>query len=947
MSARDALNPAITTPVVIRRHDYQPPTHRVESVSLDFTLGLEATRVVNEFTFARTGDQSALCLYGDELTFVSVAVDGRTLAPTEFDVSPQHLEIFNLPESGLLRVETLINPTANTALMGLYASRGGLFTQCESEGFRRITYFLDRPDVMATYRVVLRGSKEDFPVMLSNGNLVLEKDLGNGLHEAHWHDPFPKPSYLFALVAAKLDRIEETVTTASGKQALLQVYTRKEDLSQADFAMQSLKRAIFWDEQRYGLELDLERFMIVAVPDFNSGAMENKGLNLFNTKFVLADPQLATDVDYDGIESVVAHEYFHNWTGNRITCRDWFQLTLKEGLTVFRDSEFSSDMAAQGLSPKEAASARSVRRIDSVRVLRAAQFPEDAGPMSHPIRPDSYQEIRNFYTATVYEKGAEVIRMLQTLLSVDGFRRGIDLYFARHDGQAVTCDDFVAAMFDANPEQSAALAGNSAKAAELFMRWYDTSGTPQVQVSDTWDEQSGVYQLHFTQRISKTSPSQKPLMIPIALGLVDPSGNEISLASAQGFAVVSATATGKVSDTVPETPEDEARGVAAKLQGNLFVLMGETATLQVPSATGRPTPSLLRDFSAPVALNYDYSEGQLLHLLAHDADPFNRWEAGQRLMLGEILKSAAVSVAVSGTVSDTSGGNALEGVSGESLAPILNAFKSIVADSTLDNAYKAAMLTLPSEQYIAEQVDVIEPQAIRNARNSLRLALAKHLKLELQAIDQALRTPPGSTYSPDPISTGRRSLANLAQHWLAVSGELTSKDLLARYQSVTNMTDRMAVLQALVEVGGPESGEALELYLAQFKEHALALDKWFTVQVIMTSDTALDVVNRLLTHPQFDAANPNRVRSVLGAFFHQNLAGFHRADGRGYALWAEQVIAIDRKNSQLASRMARALDRWSRFEPVRKAAMKQALEQVAADEKLSPDVREVVSKALS
>jgi aminopeptidase N len=918
MSARDALTPAPTVPVVIRRSDYRPPSHRIGDVRLDFTLGLESTRVINEFSFVRSGTDSRLRLHGDELGFVGVSVDGRALDATEFDVSPQHLEIFDLPASGVLRIETLINPTANTALMGLYASRGGLFTQCESEGFRRMTYFLDRPDVMATYQVVLRGAKEDFPVMLSNGNLVLEKDLDNGLHEAHWHDPFPKPSYLFALVAAKLDRLEETITTSSGKKALLQVYTRKEDLSQAGFAMQSLKRAIFWDEKRYGLELDLERFMIVAVPDFNSGAMENKGLNLFNTKFVLADPQLATDVDYDGIESVVAHEYFHNWTGNRITCRDWFQLTLKEGLTVFRDSEFSSDMAAEGLSPKEAASARSVRRIDSVRVLRAAQFPEDAGPMSHPIRPDSYQEIRNFYTATVYEKGAEVIRMLQTLLGVDGFRRGMDLYFERHDGQAVTCDEFVAAMFDANPQTAKALSTDGQSAASLFMRWYDTSGTPQLRVSDTWDEQSGVYELTFQQSISKTSPSQLPVMIPITLGLLDAAGNEISLEKAQVFDAANAVQGAESEVTASGLTK------TATLRGSCFVLMGQTASLRVLSPTGRPTPSLLRDFSAPVALTFPYPDAQLLHLLAHDADPFNRWEAGQRLMLGVMLKSAT------NMMSDT-----------------LAAFKSIAADGSLDNAYKAAMLTLPSEQYIAEQVDVIDPQAIRNARNALRLALAKHLKTELHTIDAALRTPSDSTYSPDPMSTGRRSLANLAQHWLAVSGELSPKELLARYQSVTNMTDRMAILQALVEVGGPESEQALELYLAQFKDHALALDKWFTVQVTMTSDSALDVVHRLLAHPQFDATNPNRIRSVVGAFFHQNLAGFHRADGKGYTLWADQVIAIDRKNSQLASRMARALDRWSRFEPVRKSAMKQALERVTADEKLSPDVREVVSKALA
>ena len=898
MTARDALNPAVTAPTVIRRQDYQPPTYRIDSVALDFTLGLEATRVVNEFTFRRNGNQASLRLHGDELTLVSVAVDGRTLSPAEFKCSPQHLEIFNLPESGALRIETEINPTSNTALMGLYASRGGLFTQCESEGFRRITYFLDRPDVMATYKVVLRGSKADFPVMLSNGNLVAEKDLGNGLHEAHWHDPFPKPSYLFALVAAKLDRIEETITTCSGKKALLQVYTRKEDLAQADFAMQSLKRAIFWDEERYGLELDLERFMIVAVPDFNSGAMENKGLNLFNTKFVLADPQLATDVDYDGIESVVAHEYFHNWTGNRITCRDWFQLTLKEGLTVFRDSEFSSDMAAKDLSPQEAASARSVRRIDSVRVLRAAQFPEDAGPMAHPIRPDSYQEIRNFYTATVYEKGAEVIRMLQTLLGVDGFRRGMDLYFQRHDGQAVTCDEFVGAMWDANPDQAVLLAGSTAKAAQLFMCWYDTSGTPHVAVSDSWVASKGTYQLDFKQMISTTSPSQEPLMIPIALGLVDSTGNQVSLANAQvdGDAV---------------------------LANGVFVLRGESANLRL-TLNEKPVPSLLRDFSAPVAIDYAYTEDQLLHLLAHDLDPFNRWEAGQRLLLGVILKSA----------------------SAQSLAPILSAFKTIVSDARLDNAYKAAMLTLPSEQYIAEQMDVIDPQAIRNARNQLRLELAKTLSEELKSIDTNLRTTAGSSYSPDPVSTGRRSLANLAQHWLAISGELTLKELLARYKTVTNMTDRMAVLQALVEVGGAESEEALALYAGEFKEHALAMDKWFTVQVTMGDESALSHVLKLLAHPQFDATNPNRVRSVLGAFFHQNLAGFHRADGKGYALWAEQVVAIDRRNSQLASRMARALDRWSRFETVRKSAIKQALEKVAADEKLSPDVREVISKAL-
>jgi aminopeptidase N len=880
--------------VVIHRQDYRPPSHRINTVRLDFTLGVETTRVVNELTFERLGDETALTLHGDELGFVSVSLDGRRLTANEVDVSPQHLTLANLPPKGVLRIETEIHPLANTALMGLYASRGGLFTQCESEGFRRITYFLDRPDVMATFDVVMRGPKDEFPVLLSNGNLMASRDLEGGLHEAHWQDPFPKPSYLFALVAAKLDRIEETITTRSGKRALLQVYTRKEDLSQAGFAMASLKRAIAWDEDRYGLELDLERFMVVAVPDFNSGAMENKGLNLFNTKFVLADPQTATDVDYDGIESVVAHEYFHNWTGNRITCRDWFQLTLKEGLTVFRDSEFSSDMAAQGLSQEAAQSARAVRRIDSVRVLRAAQFPEDAGPMSHPIRPDSYQEIRNFYTATVYEKGAEVIRMIQTLLGVEGFRRGMDLYFARHDGQAVTCEAFVEAMFDANPSLNRRSASGLTDA-QLFMRWYDTSGTPRLRVTSNWNEAEQTFCLTFEQVISASSPSQKPLLVPIALGFLESDGQVINTANA--------LMTGD-----------------AELRGPLFILKDSTASITVKARQGKPpVPSLLRDFSAPVALEYSFTDESLLTLLRHDTDAFNRWEAGQRLMLA-----------------------------GKTSPEVLQAFQRLIADPGLDNAYKAAMLTMPSELYVAEQVDEVDPQAIRDVRNHLRQMLATALKDELHHIDQTLRTrvQANQAYSPDPLSTGRRSLANLAQHWLAVLGEIQPKELLQRFTTANNMTDRIATLQALVETNRSEADEALALYLNQFSDHALALDKWFTVQVTMTCDTALERVKRLLDHPKFDASNPNRVRSVLGAFFHQNLPGFHRADGLGYELWAEQVVLIDRKNSQLASRMARALDRWARFEPRRKAAMKRALERVAAESQLSPDVREVVSKAL-
>jgi aminopeptidase N len=926
MNARDSLNTAINSdPAVIHRQDYQPPSHHISCVRLDFTLGVQTTRVINEFAFqerretAPPGSSGTLTLQGDELEFVQVWCDGEPLADHQIDASPSHLKLRDLPPSGVLKIETRISPVANTALMGLYASRGGLFTQCESEGFRRITYFLDRPDVMAVYDVVMRGPKHEFPVMLSNGNLIEQRDLvgdevaqlggwnstngTNGLndadganaadtangtntatgewHQAHWQDPFPKPSYLFALVAADLERIEETIITQSGRQALLQVYTRKSDLSQAGFALQSLKRAIFWDEKRYGLELDLERFMIVAVPDFNSGAMENKGLNLFNTKFVLADANTATDVDFDGIESVVAHEYFHNWTGNRITCRDWFQLTLKEGLTVFRDSEFSADMAAQNLTPTQAVSARAVRRIDSVRVLRAAQFPEDAGPMSHPIRPDSYQEIRNFYTATVYEKGAEVIRMIQTMLGVDGFRRGMDLYFARHDGQAVTCDEFVQAMFDANDRTGA----------EHFMRWYDTSGTPRVLVEEDWDASTHTYQLTFTQQISESSPSQLPLMIPIALGLINSAGHAVAI-------------------------------------DHPLVVLRDWKTQVAFSVPEKPVPSLLRDFSAPVFLDMDYTDEQLLQLFAHDTDPFNRWEAGQRLMLGLMLQDTGRGI-------------------NQHQTQILDAFRALLADPQLDNAYKAAVLTLPSEAYMAERVIEIDPAAIRRSRNQLRQQMAQHMRAELLQLDSALRTRADQPYSPDPLSTGRRSLANLAQHWLGLTHQLSPAELLSRFQEATNMTDRLATLQVLVELDVAESAAALDAYLLHFKHHDLALDKWFTVQATMLEDQGLDRVHALLEHPLFDETNPNRLRSLLGAFFHQNLPGFHRADGAGYALWAEQVLLIDRRNSQLASRMARALDRWARFEPGRREAMRRALEQVAADAKLSPDVREVVSKALS
>ena len=877
----------------LRLH-YKAPDYQFGQVELEFELQAHRTVVQSVIevmpsphTKASAGE-IPLVLDGQDLEFISLRINGQ--AHRHLEITPERMVIHGLPKKGKeqfqVEIKTACAPENNTSLMGLYVSRGNFFTQCEAEGFRKITYFLDRPDVMARYRVTLRARKEDHPVLLSNGNLIASDDLGDGWHQAVWEDPFPKPSYLFALVAGKLICLEETVRSQSGAQKLLQIWVEPRDLQKTQHAMDSLKSSIVWDERRFGLELDLERFMIVAVGDFNMGAMENKGLNIFNTKFVLADAQTATDGDYANIESVVAHEYFHNWTGNRITCRDWFQLTLKEGLTVFRDSEFSSDMAAEGLSPTQAESAKALRRIDSVRVLRAAQFSEDAGPMAHPIRPDSYQEIRNFYTATVYEKGAEVIRMLQTILGIDGFRRGMDLYFARHDGKAVTCEEFVGAMFDANQQKNA----------EKFMRWYDTSGTPRVVVTDAWSSEESCYRLQFKQVLSQSSPQKEPLPIPINFGLLLPNQTEVDLV---------------------ETAPVACKG--GEFKGELFILNDESAEISI-ELPARPVPSLLRGFSAPVTLEYPYSDAQLLTLLAHDSDPVNRWEAGQRLMIG-----------------------AMESMEFE---PIIGAFEAIAADSGLDSGYKAAMLSPPSELYMAEQMPVVDPQAIRAARNALRAALTNGLRDELLSIDESLRTSLKAAYSPDPISAGRRSLANLAQHWLALGGELPSSEIFKRFRQAANMTDRIALLQALVEGDSDEAADALVLYLEQFGGHPLALDKWFTVQVTMTSETALLRVKSLLTHPKFDATNPNRVRSVLGAFFHQNLPGFHRADGEGYALWAEQVLAIDRRNSQLASRMARALDRWDRFEPQRKALMRKALERVASDAQLSSDVREVITKAL-
>ncbi|MFM7226049.1 MAG: aminopeptidase N, partial [Betaproteobacteria bacterium] len=762
-----------------------------------------------------------------------------------------------------------------------------------------ITYFLDRPDVMASYSVTLRADKARYPVLLSNGNRVEQGDLEDGRHFARWVDPHKKPCYLFALVAGQLVCREQRITSRSGQEHLLQVYVRPGDLDKTEHAMRSLMASVAWDEARFGLSLDLERFMIVATSDFNMGAMENKGLNIFNTKYVLANSRIATDADYAGIESVVAHEYFHNWTGNRVTCRDWFQLSLKEGLTVFRDQEFSADMMGS-------ASGRAVKRIEDVRVLRAAQFPEDGGPMAHPVRPDSYVEINNFYTLTIYEKGAEVVRMYQTLLGREAFRQGMDVYFARHDGQAVTCDDFRAAMADAVGRDLA-----------QFERWYSQAGTPRVKVQTEYDEVNHTYTLQLTQTCPATPGQQHklPMHIPVAVGLIDAQGNDIPL----------------------RLKRDSAQHDHAIRPLPTTMVLELTEPTQVFCFEGieqAPVPSLLRNFSAPVILDYDYSDDELAFLLAHDSDPFNRWEAGQRLMTRRLLALAADGV----TLQQQYPSNALDQL-------ITSALNKLLGDDTLDPAFRDLVMTLPSESMLSEQVEVIDPQAIHQARRSLRRFLAHSLQATLQKV--YLNNEVIGPYSPEPNHTGRRALRNNALSYLAELRDESVKAIVqTQLANAGNMTDRLAALAAMTNNDHPASADALHQFYQEFENEALVIDKWFSLQAVSHTTTAAGV-RELMRHPAFTIKNPNRARSLLFAFCNNNPAQFHARDGSGYALWAEQVIMLNDINPQVAARLARALDRWRKYVPQLQASMKAALKKVAATKTLSNDVAEVIGKALA
>jgi len=841
---------------VIYRSEYTAPAYWIDTVDLSFDLDPAKTRVLNRMRVRRNPDVPAqpLRLDGEELNLARVLVNGQG---TSFKMEGQQLVLENLPEGQDafdLEIFTTCIPAKNTKLMGLYVSNDSFFTQCEAEGFRRITYFLDRPDVMASYTVTLRADKARYPVLLSNGNLVEQGNLEDGRHFARWVDPHRKPSYLFALVAGRLVCREQRITSRAGKDHLLQVYVRAGDLDKTEHAMNSLMASVAWDEARFGLPLDLERFMIVATSDFNMGAMENKGLNIFNTKYVLASQATATDTDFANIESVVGHEYFHNWTGNRVTCRDWFQLSLKEGLTVFRDQEFSQDLAGE-------ASARAVKRIEDVRVLRTAQFPEDAGPMAHPVRPDQYLEINNFYTVTVYEKGAEVVRMMQTLVGRAGFAKGMALYFERHDGRAVTCDDFAQAIADANPDSSLS------RLLPQFKHWYSQAGTPRVGAIGHYDADAKRYTLTLAQHCVPTpgQPVKLPFVIPVAYGLMAADGREL--------------ATG------------------------MHVLTSATDTLTFDQIESAPVPSLLRGFSAPVILDTEYSDDQLITLLAHDTDPFNRWEAAQRLALRRAIKLIAEHADM------TRAGALLE-----LDTPFLEALRSVLRHPGLDAAFKELVLTLPSETYIAEQLDVVDPQAIHAVREGMRQQIALKLAADWEAAYEAHRDT--GAYHPDPVASGQRALAGLALSHLCLAARETGDTVwpgktYQRFKDASNMTDRFNALSALVSSGHALAEPALARFHALFKDEALVLDKWFALQggAPDRGGDVLPTVRQLMKHPDFNIRNPNRARSLIFSYCSANPGAFHRTDAAGYVFWSERVIELDAFNPQVAARLARALDR--------------------------------------
>jgi aminopeptidase N len=870
--------------------DYAPPPYLIEEVELDVRLAPRATRVASKLRLRpnpKVGlGGKPLVLDGEGLALESVALDGRSLAPGDYELRDSSLTIANVPAHPLtLELVTYCDPETNTALSGLYLSRGTYCTQCEPEGFRRITFFLDRPDVLAVYTVRIEAERTVAPVLLSNGNPIEQGDIpGTTRHFAVWHDPFPKPSYLFALVGGNLAKVPDSFVTASGRKVDLAIYVEPGKEDRCSWAMESLKRAMRWDEERFGREYDLDVFNIVAVSDFNMGAMENKGLNIFNDKLVLARPDTASDADYASIEGVIAHEYFHNWTGDRVTCRDWFQLCLKEGLTVFRDQEFTGDTRS---GP--------VERIAAVRMLKTHQFPEDAGPLAHPVRPASYIEINNFYTATVYEKGAEVCRMLQTLLGRDGFRKGLDLYFERHDGEAVTVEDFIDAMADAN-----------ARDLSQFMLWYTQSGTPELACSLDYDAHAKTARLAVSQIVPPTPGQNKkePMLIPLKMGLIGANGDELPLKLA---------------------------GDGAASDGLLEVTCREQI-FEFHDIPSPPMPSLLRGFSAPVRLTISLDPNQIEFLMMHDKDPFNRWQAAQTYATNLMTAAAR------------EGGN-MARAKGKEAVRLAQALGQTAGDPSLAAAYRAEFLKLPSESDIARELARnVDTDAVRNARETLRGTIAGEIGSSLGELYDAM--VPQGPYSPDPDSTGIRALRGAALDLLVATGKSSEIARAERhYREATNMTDQISALAILSYLESPARDEALAHFYRRWQDEPLVLDKWFAVQARAARKDSVETVRCLLSHPKFSLKNPNRVRALIGSFVHGNPTGFNRADGAGFRLLADQALEIDKFNPHVAARLLGAFESWRILEPVRQARAKAVLEDLAA-QKLSTDSYEIVTKTL-
>jgi len=868
----------------IRLEDYRRPDWLVDTVHLDFSLHPSGTRVRAKLALRPNPQSSAapLMLDGDDVSLTSLKIDGVEAAPDSFVATPERLTIAQPPHKPFtLEIETTVDPSANTQLSGLYRSSGTYCTQCEAEGFRRITYFPDRPDVMAVYTTRIEADKAEAPVLLANGNLVDSGTLPGGRHFAVWHDPHPKPSYLFALVGGDLAHIEDKFRTMSGRDVRLRIYVEHGKEDRCGYAMDSLKRAMRWDEEAFGREYDLDIFMIVAVSDFNMGAMENKGLNVFNDKYVLATPETATDADYSHIEAIIAHEYFHNWTGNRITCRDWFQLCLKEGLTVFRDQEFSSDMRS-----------RPVKRIADVRGLRGAQFVEDAGPLAHPVRPQSYKEINNFYTSTVYEKGAELVRMVETLIGKDKFRAGMDLYFARHDGEAATVEQFIRCFADA-----------SGRDLTQFMLWYAQAGTPEVTVATRHDAAAKTFTVECRQVVPPTpgQPAKQPMVIPLRLGLVGKTGRDLPLMR-----------DGKPAGDVVELTEAAQR----------FVFSG---------LAERPVLSINRGFSAPIKLVTDLTADDLAFLAAHDADPFNRWQALQSIATRLLIENVA---------------EIRKGDPAKSDDRLMVALAALVEDAGLEPAFVALALVPPGEGDIAREIGRdIDPQAIHQARRALRAEIGVRLGAALSTLYERLTVPGG--YNPDATSAGRRALRNVALDLLAADGNADGIARASRqYESADNMTDRMAALSTLALHEGDARDRALADFYGRYSDDALVIDKWFSLQAMSPLPGALDQVRTLTRHAGFSLANPNRVRALIGAFAHSNLVQFNRADGAGYDFLADTILALDPKNPQVAARMATAFRTWRMLEDGRRARAEAALRRIKAAPNLSRDLSDIVERAL-